>query len=213
MRAAIFIDGGYFLAQLKQYKLNIDYARLADYLLRPLRRDVPLDLLRTYFYYCPPYMSEKPTEDELRRMELHNQFMQQFENVPRCAMRLGKLQKRYDGQKEYYEQKRVDVLLSCDMVRHTAARDIQHAVLVAGDSDFIPTVTAAKDSGATVSLWCGAPNTVHKELVALADEVNHLDWRKIPQIGEKQPPVKTNENEQSSQGVKSTKKKRPRRRN
>ena len=79
MRAAIFIDGGYLLKQLQDAKVNPDYSRLAEFLLRPLRRNTQLDLMRCYFYYCPPWMSEKPTEAELRRMAAHERFMAEMQ--------------------------------------------------------------------------------------------------------------------------------------
>ncbi len=182
MRAAIFIDGGYIQNQFKQYRIEPNWEDLADYFLEPLRHKIPLDLLRCYYYYCPPYMSQEPTEDELSRMEAHEEFVEEIENLDRWSMRLGKLQKRWDGKKEFYEQKRVDVLLSVDLVRHAAAGHIQHAVLVAGDSDFVPAVDAAKDHGVTLSLWCGNFNTVHKDLIALADEVHTFDWDDFPKV-------------------------------
>lgn len=182
MRAVIFIDGAYLQTQLKNNNLEADYLHLADHLLAPLRESFPLDLLRCYYYYCPPYMSQEPTEDELKRMEVHHSFVAELQSLGRWAVRLGKLQKRWEGQREVYEQKRVDVLLSVDMVRHAAAGHIQHAVLVAGDSDFVPAVEAAKEHGVTVSLWCGQAKTVHKDLIALADEVYAFDWKTFPLI-------------------------------
>ncbi len=180
MRAVIFIDGAYLQTQLKNQGLEADYLHLADHLLAPLRESFPLDLLRCYYYYCPPYMSQEPTEDELKRMEVHEAFVSELQSLGRWAVRLGKLQKRWEGQREVYEQKRVDVLLSVDMVRHAAAGHVQHAVLVAGDSDFVPAVAAAKEHGVTVSLWCGQAKTVHKDLIALADEVYAFDWKTFP---------------------------------
>ncbi len=180
MRAAIFIDGGYVQTQLKMHNIEPEYSELADYLLNPLRASFPLDLLRCYYYYCAPYMSPEPTEDELKRMETHTKFVHEIESLGRWAMRLGKLQKRWEGQREVYEQKRVDVLLSVDLVRHAAAGHIQHAILVAGDSDFVPAVEAAKEHGVTLTLWCGHASTVNRDLVALADEVYLLDWADFP---------------------------------
>lgn len=182
MRAVIFIDGAYLQTQLKNNGKEADFLHIADHLLAPLRASFPLDLLRCYYYYCPPYMSQEPTEDELKRMEVHENFVQELHSLGRWAIRLGKLQKRWEGQREVYEQKRVDVLLSVDMVRHAAAGHIQHAVLVAGDSDFVPAVEAAKEHGVTVSLWCGAAKTVHKDLIAQADEVYAFDWNTFPLI-------------------------------
>ena len=187
MRAAVFIDGAYILSHLKQHDLAPDYPRLADYFTQPLRKSVPMDLLRCYFYYCPPWMSPDPTDAEKRRMTEHDAFMTKITSLERWSVRLGKLQRRWDGHRETYEQKRVDVLLSVDMVRHSAAGHIQHAVIVAGDSDFIPAIEAAKDSGATVTLWCGEENTVHRDLVDMADIVHRIDWKKFPSVKVKSP--------------------------
>lgn len=202
MRAAIFIDGGYIQSQFKFNNINPDYEELSDYFLEPLRQQVPLDLLRCYYYYCAPYMSNEPTDSELKRMEGHNDFVDEIESLDRWSMRLGKLEKRWDGKKEYYEQKRVDVLLSVDLVRHAAAGHIQHAVLVAGDSDFVPAVEAAKEHGVTVSLWCGNFRTVHKDLIALADEVHTFYWPEFPK--HKTPEDKSTKRQQSQSHKKSS---------
>jgi uncharacterized LabA/DUF88 family protein len=183
MRAAIFIDGGYFLSWAKKHNITPKYEELSDFLLKPLRKSVPLDLLRCYFYYCAPWMSPEPTDSEIRRMLEHDQFMENLSKIERWAVRLGKLQKRREGYKEYFEQKRVDVLLSVDMVRHAAAGHIQHAIILAGDSDFIPAIEAVKDSGATVTLWCGDANSVHRDLTSLADIIHALDAKKVPSEG------------------------------
>ena len=180
MRAAIFIDGGYLLKQVRNHRVTPDYEKLADFFLAPLRASVPLDLMRCYFYYCPPWTSEQPTDDEKKRLETFDEFVEELESLDRWALRLGKLEKRFDGKKEYFEQKRVDVLLSCDLVRHAAAGHIQHAVLIAGDSDFIPAVEAAKHSGVTITLFTGDFRTVHSDLINLADEVQHFQWKVFP---------------------------------
>ncbi len=177
LRAAIFIDGGYFFNHIKTERGAPDYGRLANYLLAPLRKTLPVDLLRAYFYYCAPWMSEEPTEDELRRMDIHRALVDSIERTSRWQVKLGKLERRWEKDGEYFEQKRVDVLLSVDLVRHAAAKHIQHAVIVAGDSDFIPAIVAAKDAGVTVSLWTGPTNTAHKDLTWAADEFQRFDWQ------------------------------------
>jgi len=188
LRAAIFIDGGYFLSHMKKHDITPKYEELADYLLKPLTKSVPLDLLRCYFYYCDPWMSPDPTETEKRRMEEHDLFMDEIRALDRWAVRLGKLQRRRDGNKEYFEQKRVDVLLSVDMVRHSASGHIQHVIVVAGDSDFIPAIEATKESGATVTVWYGDEYSIHKDLLALADIKHQFNWKKFPK--QKAKPLK-----------------------
>lgn len=182
MRSAIFIDGGYLLNQLQDAQVTPDYRRLAEHLLAPLRRQTTLDLMRCYFYYCPPWMSEKPTEGELRRMAAHEKFAEEIEANDRWQLRLGKLERRREGDKQVFAQKRVDVQLSVDLVHHAAAGHIQHAIVVAGDSDFIPAIAAAKESGATVTLWCDNDKSVHKDLLAEVDEVHFIDWKTFPQL-------------------------------
>ena len=179
MRAAIFIDGGYLLKRLQEADLAPDYNNLADFLLAPLRKRVPLDLMRCYFYYCPPWMSHTPTDVEKRRMASHEQFVATLQDIDRWQVRLGKLEKRRDGDREVFAQKRVDVQLSVDLARHTAAGHIQHAVILAGDSDFIPAIAAAKESGATVSVWCDR-DTAHRDFMNIADEVQMIDLKSFP---------------------------------
>jgi uncharacterized LabA/DUF88 family protein len=182
LRAAIFIDGAYLLSFYKKHNLEPKYEDLPDIFLKPLRKSVQLDLLRCYFYYCPPFMSPEPTDSEKRRMEEHDVFMERLESIDRWSVRLGKLQRRWEGNREYFEQKRVDVLMSVDMVRHSAAGHIQHAIVIAGDSDFIPAIEATKESGATVTLWHGEANTIHRDLIKLSDIVHQLDIKKMPGI-------------------------------
>lgn len=182
MRAAIFIDGAYLQKQAQLANIEIDYSRLAEHFLTSVRKNVQVDLLRCYFYHCPPWMSAKPTDDELRRMKNYSAFAEILEGLDRWELRAGKLERRRDGDRDYFEQKRVDVMLSCDLARHSAAGHIQHGILVAGDSDFIPAVHAAKESGVTITLWCGAENTVHKDLWTLSDEVQNFNWRNFPRL-------------------------------
>jgi uncharacterized LabA/DUF88 family protein len=67
-----------------------------------------------------------------------------------------------------YEQKRVDILLGVDLVQLAAKQSIQEAILVAGDSDFIPAVVAAKSEGVLIRLYHGAKP--HSDLWQEADE-------------------------------------------
>jgi uncharacterized LabA/DUF88 family protein len=62
----------------------------------------------------------------------------------------------------------VDVLLSVDLVRLSTGGQISHAALVAGDSDFVPAVQAARNAG--VSMWLFHGERYHNELWKLADE-------------------------------------------
>ena len=86
-RSALFIDGAY-LDKLLQHEFNqarIDMNRLAA----KLANDT--DLLRTYYYHCPPYQSNPPTEEQKQRTSSRDRFFTALTRLSRFQVRLGKL--------------------------------------------------------------------------------------------------------------------------
>ncbi|WFN33482.1 NYN domain-containing protein [Methanogenium sp. S4BF] len=55
------------------------------------------------------------------------------------------------------------------MVRLSWAHQIGHAIIVTGDSDFVPAVEAAKDAGVITSLYYSR-KSIHDELLQAVDE-------------------------------------------
>jgi len=162
MRAGIFIDGGYLTAILKgdREAPRISYERLSDHI-----TGEGYERLRTYFYYCMPYQSDPPTPEEAVRYSRARRWVSILQRLPRFEVRLGKLERREGS----FEQKRVDVLLAVDLVRMSWDHQIQKAVLITGDSDFVPAVEAAKDAGVLVHLYY-SERTAHRELLDACDE-------------------------------------------
>lgn len=72
-----------------------------------------------------------------------------------------------------FEQKRVDIMLGVDLALLSGKSQITHAALVAGDSDFLPAVVAAKDEGVLIHLYHGA--AYHKDLWDAVDERHRID--------------------------------------
>lgn len=68
-----------------------------------------------------------------------------------------------------YQQKRVDILLGCDLVLLSAKQRISKAVLVTGDSDFIPAIEIAKNEGVEIELVYDAEKEPHPNLITIAD--------------------------------------------
>lgn len=171
-RTAIFLDGAYFdkLLELEFNRSRVDFGLLVKEL-------APNDnVFRTYYYHCPPYMSNVPTDDESRRMEAKDRFFSALSSLPRFQVRLGKLVYRgndTDGH-PIFVQKLVDIMLGVDLVQLAATRQITRAIVVAGDSDFVPAIEAAKAHGVLVSLFHGpsrgTSSTVHRELWDVCDE-------------------------------------------
>ena len=147
-RIAIFIDGGYLDKVAESENIWIDYRKFA--------REVAGDqkLLRAYYYNCLPFQSGCPTPNEMEHKAKKDRFYSHLEGLERFEVRLGRLAKRGQGAdgKPIFEQKSADILLAIDLIRLSTAHMIDTAVLVAGDSDFIPAIKAAKDAGVSVIL-------------------------------------------------------------
>ncbi|MCK4456722.1 MAG: NYN domain-containing protein [Thermoplasmata archaeon] len=159
-RSALFIDGGYFAKVLKCVgEPRIDYLRLSERVCEGSER------LRTYYYNCMPYQSEPPTHEERTRYSKAYKFIFTLKRLPRFEVRLGKLG-RIGGQ---FVQKRVDILLAVDLVRMSWGKQIQTAVLLTGDSDFVSAVQAAKDAGVLTKLYFSS-SAVHDELLDACDD-------------------------------------------
>ncbi|MCL4515948.1 MAG: NYN domain-containing protein [Firmicutes bacterium] len=172
-RIALFIDGAYFDYILRnEFGLpKIDFEKLANVM------SDGVDILRSYYYHCPPYQSDPPTEEERKRFSAKEKFFYNLTRLPRFQVRRGKLEFRGIDSKGHpiFEQKRIDILLGVDMVLLAAKHAITHACLLAGDSDFLPAVQAAKNEGVLVHLFHGARTTVHEELFLAADERTRID--------------------------------------
>ena len=165
-RVAVFIDGGY-LQKVLQDEFGfrrINFGKLA----KSLAGD--REILRAYYYTCEPYQSNPPTAEESERFSRSQKFLYALEQLPRFEVRLGKL--AYRGRDErgrpILQQKRVDIQMGVDLVLLATKNQITDAVIVAGDSDFVPAIDAAKPEGVVIHLFHGADP--HTDLVSRCDE-------------------------------------------
>ncbi len=165
-RVAIFIDAAYWMKFCSACGKRIDYNKFAAFLADGR------DILRVYYYDCLPFQGSIPTEDEKRRFSRASKFINTLKGFPYFEVRLGKLARKMNSEGKYvYSQKRVDLLLGCDMVTLAAKHTITDAILVAGDSDFIVPVLIAKNEGIRVTLLeCRHGETrPHDELLKACD--------------------------------------------
>jgi len=87
-------------------------------------------------------------EEDKNRYAAMQRFITKLRRLPRFEVKFGKLQ-IIGGE---FNQKMIDVLMSIDIVEKCLGKQIQHAILIAGDSDFIPAIKRAKDYGAIIHL-------------------------------------------------------------
>jgi len=165
-RAAVFIDGAYLtkILDVDFGKPKIDLARFSYILCGNYER------LRTYYYNCMPYQSCPSTDEESRRFASMDKFVYTLRKLPRFEVKLGRLG-RVGGE---FVQKRVDIALAADLVRLSCGRMIGKAVIVTGDSDFLPAIEAAKDAGVLVTLFY-SESSIHDELLSAVDERTPID--------------------------------------
>lgn len=162
-KTAIFIDLGYLNSITKKLgELKIDFDKFAKSFIDEKTEEV----YRIYCYYCSPFQSNPPTAEEKLRKSNFDRFMRRLKNMPRFEIRFGKLTKTKRGD---YIQKRVDTYFAIDLVKLAVKGIIKNAILIAGDSDFVPPIIEAKENGVIVKLVYYA-NTVQDEILECCDE-------------------------------------------
>lgn len=159
--AAVFIDGGYFDYVLNRYdRPRIDYEKFSDTICQPERR------LRTYWYHCPPYQGNPATNEEAMRFSRYQKFVHRLNLLNRVTVREGRLQK-IGGE---FRQKGVDVLLAIDLVKLAHTEKIDRAILITGDSDFVPVIDGVEGTGVTTALYYCPELPIHQSLLEKVDE-------------------------------------------
>lgn len=131
---------------------------------------------RTFYYHAYPHVSDPPEPAEHAARERKSKFVGFLAREPRWVIREGVVEKRGGTRPGdwYFEQKRSDVQLAVDLTRLAWRGEIARAVLLAGDSDFVPAVQDAQAAGVKVAVraW---PGTIHDDLLAAADDRVPLD--------------------------------------
>jgi len=106
-----------------------------------------------------------------------DKFVYTLRKLPRFEVKLGRLG-CVGGE---FVQKRVDIALAVDLVRLSCERIIGKAVVVTGDSDFVPAIEAAKDAGVLMVLYY-SPSSIHDELLSAVDECRIIDQELISKV-------------------------------
>ena len=177
-RIAIFIDAAYLQFTLREEfnTAKIDFNKLVNGMADGR------EILRSYYYDCEPYQSNPPTAEEMERFGRAQRFHYALDQIPRFQVRLGKLALRgHDNSgKPIFQQKRVDIQMGVDLVLLAAKNLISDAAILAGDSDFLPAIDAAKPEGVVIHLFHG--ERPHTDLIAKSDERTQIDQTFINSI-------------------------------
>lgn len=188
-RLAIFVDGACVESLCRDYYagMRVDFGRFPEAIRTVVAAltPEPVDLLRTLYYNCPPYQSNPPTEAERNRYAAYRRFTEALRSLRRFELREGHLAFRgHDSQgRPIFQQKRVDLLLGLDFALLSGKGQISHIALVAGDSDYIPAVQAAKHESVSIWLFHGPQPSYHRDLWQEVDERHELDAEFMARCG------------------------------
>ncbi len=102
--AMVFIDGGYFekVMLYEFHKPRVDYSKIPAAIKDLIGCEC--EVIRTYYYDCPPYKSPTPTPEESEKFAKKERFFNYLDKLPRFEVRRGYLVKRLtETGKEKYE--------------------------------------------------------------------------------------------------------------
>ncbi len=173
-KVAVFIDNGYFKKIQDHFKTRVDYEKFSNEIVGP-----GFERFRTYVYDCPPYQSNPPIHEQSVMKSQFDSFKYNISRLPRFEFRTGRLQLLRDsngnvimnenGSPEF-RQKGVDMALGIDTAKLSSKGTVQKIIIVAGDSDFVPAIIAAKSEGVLVTLYYSQIGYIHDSLYEACDD-------------------------------------------
>jgi uncharacterized LabA/DUF88 family protein len=145
----VFLDGAY-LSILNKYfgggkPLEIDINQFAY----TLAKSEGLWCKGVYYYTAPPFQSDPPTPDEVRRRGNYDRFINHLKRFPNFTVREGRCQK-VEGE---FHQKGVDTLFTMDLFEACKNKDIKTIIVLTCDTDFVPILNKLRESGIRVILY------------------------------------------------------------
>ncbi len=156
-KVAIFIDGSNLYHDLRKNFGNagLDFGKFAQFL-------GGKDKIVVVYYYSAPLNQN----DDPEAYKSQQKFFSALDKISHFQVKLGRLEKRQGGQTV---EKGVDVRMAVDIVTHAYSNIYDKAIIVSGDSDFVPAIMAAQDFGKKVTNVC-FPKTKSYHLNQVCDE-------------------------------------------
>jgi uncharacterized LabA/DUF88 family protein len=117
-----------------------------------------------------PFQSQLPSAEERSRYKNAEKFVKSLVQLSKFEVRLGRFQKIQNLISADYVQKGIDVMLAVDLVKMSWSKQIDKAILLAADSDFIYAIQAAKDAGVLTKLCYSDKHKVYDPMLDVFDE-------------------------------------------
>jgi uncharacterized LabA/DUF88 family protein len=164
----LFIDGGYFrkrcdhvMEQVFGCMSSIDFHVVQNWFRQRYR------VKRVFYYDCLHDIRKESEseEDFAKRVGLQKKYFANIQALSGFHVRLGRL----SGTSKSPRQKQVDVRLAVDVIDHASRKNMDNAILIAGDEDFTPLVESVVRPGTWVEVFYD-PRSVAEELCTAADQ-------------------------------------------
>lgn len=131
---------------------------------------------KVFYYDALPVREDGESEDAYEaRVKPQRELFDSAASTARLHVYEGDARRR---RKRGLEQKKVDVMLTVDMLTHAFRRNMHRTTLLTGDNDFKPLIDALVQDGMFVTLWYPVDET-SRELMQSADVRQPLDMRRI----------------------------------
>lgn len=162
-KVMIFIDGSNVFLECRRLNIEILYEKFVNFL--SSNRNV----MRISYYSgkkVPPAANQKRIFKALRKLGINvftKPLKRRNELCPLCK-------------KTYYKsiEKGVDAAIATDLLWYAFQKSYDIAILISGDSDFVPPVERVRLLGKQVQIWA-FKDALSPELKKNADEVNYID--------------------------------------
>ena len=166
---SVFIDAG-FLEKLSKHfgkgkYLKFDRLNFS----KNLAIKENLKCKRIFYYTAPPFQSDIPTEQEEKRKEGYDQFIEKLRKKE-IIVQEGRCQKLKINGKEEFHQKAVDILLAMDLMELLIQKDIKKIILISSDSDFVPIIKKLEENNIKTILF----TYYEKKRDTILSRSNHL---------------------------------------
>ncbi len=154
-KVLVYIDAG-FISKLTKHFGKGNYMKFdLDRFSKLITGREGLVCKKIMYYNAPPFQSTVPTEDERRRKEGHDSYIDKLSRCEGILIRKGgRCQKLMKNGKPDYGQKGVDTLISMDLARlDIEYPKIKTIILVGCDSDVVPAIKALEERGIETILY------------------------------------------------------------
>jgi uncharacterized LabA/DUF88 family protein len=158
----LFVDGGALLGRIQNVSekwyggaaFEIDFRNLAR------------NYTKVFYYDALPVRENGESEGDYEaRTVSKREFLNRVANTDGVHVYEGDARRR---RRRGLEQKKVDVMLTVDMLTHSFRKNMHKATLFTGDNDFKPLIDALVQDGMFVTLWY-PPEETSRELMQAAD--------------------------------------------